>query len=226
MKIDIITILPNQVEAFLGEGLFRIAQSKKLVEINVYDLRKWTDDNHHTVDDTPFGGGAGMVMKAEPIFKAVEALKSKNSKVIITTPRGEKLSQKRLKSLAEEKAAHYIIICGHYEGIDERVHEHLADYEISVGDYVLSGGELPALVIVDGMVRLIPGVLGNEDSLSDESFNDGQLEYPQYTRPADFRGMKVPEILLSGDHGKIKEWRKKKSIDTTKKKQGYLVKDQ
>jgi tRNA (guanine37-N1)-methyltransferase len=225
MKIDIITIFPKQVSTFLEEGLFRIAQSKKLLEIKVHNLRDWTDDNHHTVDDTPFGGGAGMVMKAEPIFKAVESLKGKDSKVIVTTPRGEKLVQKTLKKFADKGNAHYIIICGHYEGIDERVHEHLVDHEVSVGDYVLSGGELPALVLVDGIVRLLPGVLGNEDSLSDESFNDGHLEYPQYTRPADFRGMRVPEILLSGDHGKIKEWRKNKSVAITKEKGSDLVKD-
>lgn len=224
MKIDIVTIFPNQLESFLKEGIFRIAQSKGLVEIKVHDLRNWTDDNHKTVDDTPFGGGAGMVMKAEPIFKAVENLKQKNSKVVITTPRGEKLSQARLQALAIEDA-HYIVICGHYEGIDERVHEHLADLEISVGDYVLSGGELPALILVDGMIRLIPGVLGNKDSLDDESFNDGNLEYPQYTRPADFNGMKVPEILLSGDHEKIKQWRKMKSEVATKEKREHLVKD-
>lgn len=210
MKFDIITLFPNQIDSFLKEGIFRIAQDKG-VEINVHNLRDWTEDKHKTVDDTPFGGGAGMVMKPEPIFKAVEQLRKDNAKVIITTPRGEKLSQTKLYSLAEEKDFHYIIICGHYEGIDERVHEHLVDWEFSIGDYVLSGGELPALVLVDGIVRLIPGVLGNADSLTDESHTGGVLEYPQYTRPAKFRDMEVPEVLLSGNHQEIKKWRESKS---------------
>ena len=203
MKIDILTIFPDQVGAFLKEGIFRIAQEKG-VEIKIHDLRDWADDKHRTVDDTPFGGGAGMVMKPEPIFAAVEELRSRGIKVVVTTPRGERLNQQRLEDFAAE-SDHYIIICGHYEGIDERVHEHLADIEISIGDYVLSGGELPALVLVDGIVRLLPGVLGNRSSLEDESFTDGKLEYPQYTRPAKFREWEVPEILLSGDHKRIKE---------------------
>lgn len=210
MKFDIITLFPNQIDSFLKEGIFRIAQDTG-VEIKVHNLRDWTEDKHKTVDDTPFGGGAGMVMKPEPIFKAVEQLRSENTKVVITTPRGQRLTQGKLYELAEEKDFHYIIICGHYEGIDERVHEHLVDWEFSIGDYVLSGGELPALVLIDGIVRLIPGVLGNEESLTDESFTDGVLEYPQYTRPAKFRDMQVPEILLSGNHEEIKKWRESKS---------------
>ncbi len=209
MKFDIITLFPNQISSFLEEGIFRIAKNSG-VEIKVHNLRDWTEDKHKTVDDTPFGGGAGMVMKPEPIFKAVEELRGEKTKVIITTPRGERLSQKRLYTLAEENS-HYIIICGHYEGIDERVHEHLVDWEFSIGDYVLSGGELPALVLIDGIVRLIPGVLGNKESLTDESFTDGVLEYPQYTRPAKFRDMEVPEVLLSGNHEEIKKWRESKS---------------
>lgn len=215
MKIDIITIFPEQITSFIKEGIFRIAKEKGLVEINVHNLRDWTDDNHKTVDDHPFGGGAGMVIMPEPVFKAVESLKQKNTKVIITTPRGEKLTQNTVKKLSSSKS-HYIILCGHYEGFDQRIHDALADYEISIGDYVLSGGELPALILVDSMVRLIPGVLGNEESLIEESFEEG-LEYPQYTRPADYKGMKVPDVLLSGHHENIKKWRNEKSKALTQK---------
>lgn len=222
MKIDVLTIFPEQIKTFLTEGLFRIAFEKGLVEIKVHNLRDWTDDVHKSVDDTPFGGGAGMVMKIEPIFKALRELKKKETKVVITTPRGEKLTQQKLKSLSNN-CDHYIILCGHYEGFDERIHEFLADYEISIGDFVLSGGELPALVIMDGLIRLIPGVLGNQESLAEESFEEG-LEYPQYTRPADFEGMKVPEILLSGHHENIKKWRKKKSEEITRKRRPDIAK--
>jgi tRNA (guanine37-N1)-methyltransferase len=216
LKIDIITVFPNQITSFVTEGIFRIAQSKGLLDINIHNLRKWTDDVHKSVDAPPFGGGAGMVMMVEPIFKALKELKKEGSKVIVTTPRGEKLTQGKVKELSKVDS-HYIILCGHYEGFDERIHEHLADMEISVGDYVLSGGELPALILVDSMIRLIPGVLGNDQSLTDESFEDG-LEYPQYTRPAEFNGWSVPEILLSGHHANIKNWRKGKSVELTKKR--------
>lgn len=222
IKFDIVTIFPNQITSFISEGVFRIAKEKDLVEIKVHNLRNWTNDNHKTVDDTPFGGGAGMILKPEPIFKAVEELKTKNSIVVLTTPRGEKLTQPLLKKLSVE-SAHYIIVCGHYEGFDERIHEELANLEISIGDFVLSGGEIPALVIVDGIIRLIPGVLGNESSLLEESFEDG-LEYPQYTRPADFNGLKVPEILLSGHHENIKKWRSQKSLDITKNRRPDIAK--
>lgn len=216
MKIDIITIFPNQINSFVNEGIFRIAKEKGALEINVHDLRKWTDDNHKTVDDKPFGGGAGMVMMVEPVFKAINELKKDNSKVIVTTPRGKRLNQKIVKDLSRQDS-HYIILCGHYEGLDERIHEHLSDIEISIGDYVLSGGELASLVIVDSMIRLLPGVLGNEESLKEESFEDG-LEYPQYTRPFEFNGWKVPEILISGHHENIKKWRKEKSVEITSKR--------
>lgn len=216
MKVDIITIFPDQISSFISEGVFRIAKEKGIVDIQVHNLRDWTDDVHKTVDDTPFGGGAGMVLKPEPIFKAVESLKKGNTKVIITTPRGEKLTQKLVKKLSSSES-HYIILCGHYEGFDQRIHDELVDYEISIGDYVLSGGELPALVVVDSLIRLIPGVLGNDESLLEESFEDG-LEYPQYTRPADFKGLKVPDVLLSGHHENIKKWRKEKSVELTQKR--------
>lgn len=216
MKIDIITIFPNQITSFINEGIFRIAKEKNALEINVHDLRKWTEDNHKTVDDKPFGGGAGMVMMVEPVFKAIKELKKENTKVIVTTPRGKRLTQKIVKDMSRQDT-HYIILCGHYEGLDERIHEHLSDIEISVGDYVLSGGELASLVIVDSMIRLLPGVLGNEESLKEESFEDG-LEYPQYTRPFEYNGWKVPEILISGHHENIKKWRKEKSVEITSKR--------
>lgn len=205
MKIDIITIFPNQVESFISEGIFRIA-SEKGNEINVHDLRKWTTDKHKTVDDRPFGGGPGMVMKIGPIFKALKEIKKKDSFVVLTSPRGKKLSPKLAKTLSNKKSL--VVICGHYEGVDERVNENLVDESISIGDYVLSGGELPALVIIDAILRQIPDVLGNPDSLKEESFEPGiDFEYPQYTRPESFKGWDVPKILLSGDHSKIKKWR-------------------
>jgi len=206
MQIDILTIFPDQVRNFISEGIFRIA-SKSGVEIKVHNLRDWTKDNHKTVDDRPFGGGPGMIMKVEPIYKAVNDLKKEETWVVVTGPRGKKLSPSVAKNLAKNK--HILLICGHYEGVDERVRKNIADEEISIGDYVLSGGELPALVITDALLRHVPGVLGNPDSLIEESFEpEITCEYPQYTRPADFRGWKVPDVLLSGDHKKIEKWRK------------------
>ena len=213
MKFDIITIFPNIIHGYINTGILRIAQEKNLVDIQIHDLRKWTEDKHRTVDDTPYGGGPGMVMKVEPIYKAIQELKKDNSVVCITTPKGEKLTQSKFKKLSENTSTHYIIICGRYEGVDQRVHENLVDYEFSIGEYILSGGELPALVFIDGITRLIPGVLGNEESLDSESFNNGNnLDFPQYTKPENFNGWKVPEVLLSGDHKEIKDWRDKNSI--------------
>ena len=209
MKFDIITIFPNIVEEYINTGIVSNALKKGIVEINVHDLRKWTSDNHKTVDDTPYGGGPGMIMKIEPIFKAIQELKKENTIVAITTPKGEKLVQSKLKDFSLNQDLHMIILCGRYEGFDQRIHDNLVDYEFSIGDYVLSGGELPALVLVDGITRLLPGVLGNEDSLKDESFNDDSLEYPQYTKPEEFNGWKVPKVLLSGNHKEIFEYRQK-----------------
>lgn len=212
MKFDIITIFPNVIQEYIDTGILRIAQEKELVEINVHDLRKWTEDNHRTVDDTPYGGGPGMVMKIEPIYKALKELRKEKSIVCITTPKGEKLTQSKVEEFSKKEDAHYIIICGRYEGVDQRVHEHLVDLEFSIGDYVLSGGELPALVFVDSVTRLIPGVLGNIESLESESFTqEDKLDFPQYTKPEEFEGWKVPEVLLSGNHKKIEDWRKKHS---------------
>ena len=186
-----------------------------IVEINAVNLRDFTHDRHQTVDDKPFGGGPGMLMKPEPLFEAVEALRKENSKVILTGPRGVRFHQKLAKELADE--AHLIIICGHYEGVDERVREHLADMEISIGDYILTSGNLPAMVICDAVTRLLPGALGCEESDCDESFSteDCVLEYPQYTRPARFRSWDVPEILISGDHGKIEKWKREQAVMET-----------
>ena len=208
-KFDIITIFPNTIEEYINTGIVRIAREKGLVEINVHDLRKWTTDKHKTVDDTPYGGGPGMIMKIEPIYKAIKELKKENTLVAITTPKGEQLKQKKLVEFSKEKDLHMIILCGRYEGFDQRIHDHLVDYEFSVGEYILSGGELPALVLVDGITRLIPGVLGNESSLEEETFNEDFLEYPQYTKPEIFNGWSVPKVLLSGNHKEIEKFRKK-----------------
>lgn len=208
-KFDIITIFPKTIEEYINTGIVRIAREKNLVEINVHDLRKWTDDNHKTVDDTPYGGGPGMIMKIEPIYKAVQELKKENTIVAITTPKGEQLNQKKLVAFSKEKDLHIIILCGRYEGFDQRIHDHLVDYEFSIGGYVLSGGELASLVLIDGITRLIPGVLGNKSSLEEETFNDNLLEYPQYTKPEEFNGWKVPDVLLSGNHKEIEIFRKR-----------------
>ncbi len=225
MKIDILTIFPEQIDNFLKFGVFRIAQENNLLKVKAHDLRKWSDNKHKSIDDRPYGGGAGMVMQVTPIYRALKDLRKSGSVVIITTPRGRKLDQKLVKNLADEpKSKHLIIICGHYEGVDERVHDYLVDMEVSVGDYVLSGGELPALIICDAVTRLIPGVLGNEGSTLEESFEDNILEYPHYSRPEDFMGWKVPEILLSGDHEKIADWRRGKAIENTKKVRPDMLK--
>jgi len=227
MRIDIITIFPKMFEPILNESIIKRAQKSGKVKIYVHNLRDYSQDKHKKVDDRPFGGGSGMVMRPEPIFRAVEAIKSKiqnlKSKTILLSPQGEKLTQKIAKRLAKNKLL--IMISGHYEGIDERVKSHLVDLEISIGDYVLTGGELPAMVLTDCLVRLIPGVLGDKNSLNFESFESNLLEYPQYTRPANFRGMKVPAILLSGNHKKIEEWRKIRALKRTKEKRPDLLKN-
>ncbi len=209
MKFDIITIFPNIIEEYINTGIVNNALKKQLVEINVHDLRKWATDKHKTVDDTPYGGGPGMIMKIEPIYNAIQELKQKNTVVAITTPKGKKLVQKELENFSEKKDLHMIILCGRYEGFDQRIHDHLVDYEFSTGDYVLSGGELPALVLVDGITRLIPGVLGNKQSLEDETFQNNKLEHPQYTKPEEFEGWTVPKVLLSGNHQEIEKYRHK-----------------
>jgi len=211
IHFDIVTIFPEVISAYTNSSIIKRAQEKELVKINIHNLRNWAKDKHKSVDDKPYGGGPGMLMKIEPIFNCLKDLKKENSIVILTSPKGERLTQKKLKELSQDTNAHYIILCGHYEGFDQRIHDYLVDYEYSIGDYVLSGGELPALVLVDGITRLIPGVLGNEESLISETFNSDIPDYPQYTKPEEFNGWKVPDILLSGNHKEIKEWRENMS---------------
>jgi tRNA (guanine37-N1)-methyltransferase len=229
MRIDILTLFPKMFENILGESMLKIAQAKGLVEINVHFLRDWTSDAHRTADDKPFGGGPGMVMKVEPVYRALEELgaleekstvHSPRSTVVLLTPQGKKFDQKTAKRIAKKKRL--ILICGHYEGVDERIRS-FADEEISIGDYVLTCGELPALVLVDAVVRLIPGVLGHKESVRSESFEGNLLEYPQYTRPAEFKGMKVPGVLLSGNHKKIERWRGAEALNRTLERRPDLI---
>jgi len=214
MVIDVLTLFPAMFKPVLSESILKRAQSKEFVKINLHNLRNWADDKRGTVDDKPFGGGAGMVLKPEPIFKSVESLRREDSYTVLLGPRGKALNQHISEELAGRK--HLILICGHYEDVDERVREHLIDCEVSIGDYILTCGELPAMVLIDSVVRLIPGGLGNEDANLWESFSRHLLEYPQYTRPADFRGLKVPDVLLGGDHKKIEQWRKEQSLKRTR----------
>lgn len=247
MRIDILTLFPGMFDCILGESMLRIAQEKKIVKIKVHDLRDWTSDSHRTADDKPFGGGPGMVMKIEPVYKALrsivgswesgvgrkraqdtclagrQARHKSTSRIILLTPQGKKFDQATAKRLAKEKRL--VLICGHYEGVDERIRI-LADEEISIGDYVLTCGELPAMVLADAVTRLVPGVLGHKESTKAESFEDDLLEYPQYTRPAEFEGMKVPEVLLSGDHKRIEEWRRAGALERTRQRRPDLIKRQ
>lgn len=226
MRIDIITIFPKMFAPVLNESIMKRAQAKGLIRISVYDLRDYSQDKHRKVDDRPFGGGPGMIFRPEPIFQAVETIKSKirnqKTKVILLTPQGKKLNQNLAKKLSRGK--HLILVCGHYEGIDERVRQKLVTDEISIGDYVLTCGELPAMVLIDAVARLIPGVLGENESTHFETFSQGLLEYPQYTRPAVYRGMHVPKILLSGNHKLIEKWRRDKTWEITGKRRPDLLK--
>ena len=225
MRIDIITLFPSMFRGPFDESIIKRARKKGILEINFHNLRDFTGDRHRTVDDLPYGGGAGMVMKPEPLFRAVEKVKEERSsswKVILLSPQGQTFAQEKAKELAEEEGL--IFICGHYEGVDERVREHLIDEELSLGDFVLTGGELAAMVIIDAIARMLPGVLGCKDSIREDSFYQTLLDYPQYTRPAEFRGWKVPGVLISGNHQKIREWRKKKKLENTFKKRPDLLK--
>ena len=222
MRFDIITIFPDMFSPIMNESMLKIAQAKKMVTIHIHDLRDYTLDKHRKVDDRPFGGGPGMVMTPQPIFDAVKKIKGRRkAKVILLCPTGEPLTQQKAKNLAKLK--NLILICGHYEGIDERVQAQVIDESISIGDYVLTGGELPAMVLVDCITRLIPGVLGKAESLVDESFENNLLEYPHYTRPSNFRSKKVPNVLLSGDHKAVKKWRMEESLKRTKKNRPDLL---
>lgn len=224
MRIDILTIFPAMFRGPFDESIVKRAADKGLVEIQIHDIRDHATDRHRTVDDYPHGGGPGMVMKPEPLFAAVEDVRGQatgQGPVILLTPQGRLLNQEIAEELARQERL--ILVCGHYEGVDERVHEHLATDEISIGDYVLSGGELAAMVLVDAVVRQIPGVLGSPLATAEDSFAQGLLEYPQYTRPAEFRGLKVPEVLLSGDHGEIARWRRRQSLLRTARRRPDLL---
>jgi tRNA (guanine37-N1)-methyltransferase len=239
MRIEIVTLFPEICRAPLSESIMKRAQEKGIFELHIHHLRDWTTDKHHVVDDAPFGGGQGMVMKPEPIFAAVEALKktpnaeypapnvehsaidNRKSKILLMSPAGRRLEQSLASELAQE--SHLIVVCGHYEGVDHRVIENLIDLEISIGDYVLTNGALAAAVLVDAIVRLLPGALGHEQSAADDSFTGGLLEAPQYTRPAQFRGWKVPDVLLSGDHAQIAKWRKRQALERTKQNRPDLL---
>ena len=205
MKIDVLTLFPAMFVGPLDESIIMRARKAGLLDLKIHQLRDWTQDRHKTVDDRPFGGGPGMLMRPEPLFAAVENLRRESTKVILLTPSGRKFSQAIARELADQKDL--LFVTGHYEGFDERVRENLADDELSIGDYVLTNGALPAMVIIDAVARLLPGVLGDDESSRDESFSQGLLEYPQYTRPAEFRGMKVPDVLMSGNHAEIEKWR-------------------
>jgi len=228
LKVDIITIFPELFDSPLKCGTLRIAKEKGLLEVELHDLRDYTHDRHRQVDDTPYGGGVGMVMKPEPFFEAVfdiaqgdlDGLK-KEASIILLTPQGDRLDQARVKELSVKPRL--VLLCGRYEGIDERVREYLITDEISIGDYVLSGGELPALVLVEAIARFIPGVLGDEDSTKVETFSQDFLEYPQYTRPAEHMGFRVPDVLLSGNHAEIERWRKYQSLERTLLKRPDLL---
>ena len=221
MQIDVITIFPAMLDGFLGASMMKRAAQLGAVRFRTVNLRDFTTDRHHTTDDRPFGGGPGMVMKPEPLFAAVESVKTPAARVILMSPSGQPFRQARARALAREE--HLVFICGHYEGVDERVREALVDEEISIGDYVLTNGVLPAAVVIDAVVRLLPGVLGGEGAADQESFSEGLLEYPHYTRPAEYRGMKVPEVLLRGDHAEIARWREEQSRQRTRDRRPDLL---
>jgi tRNA (guanine37-N1)-methyltransferase len=226
MRADILTIFPEVIRCAVNYSILKRAQVHGLLEICVHNIRDFTRDKHKTTDEPPYGGGAGMVMKPEPIFEAVEYVRqqywTEQTRVILTTPQGELFNQSKAVELSG--CPQLVIICGHYEGVDERVRECLVTDEISIGDYILTGGELPSLVILDAVARLIPGVLGEGESALDESFSEGLLEYPQYTRPREFRGLKVPDVLVSGNHAEIAKWRRQQSIKRTLERRPDLLK--
>ena len=217
MKIDILTLFPKMFKGPFDESILRRARDKGLVEINIHDLRAWGEGERRSVDDRPYGGGVGMILRGDIIEKAVSELKkgSKSTKVILLDATGKKFTQGTVRALSQ--ADHLVLIAGHYEGFDHRVHEHLVDEIISIGDYILTGGEIPAMVVIDAVVRLLPGVLEKEEATSLESFSEKLLEYPQYTRPEEYKGWKVPKVLLSGNHKEIEKWRKEMALEKTKK---------
>lgn len=219
MRIDILTLFPDMVKPYLNESIIKRAINNNLVQVNVVNFRDYSKLNNHQVDDTPYGGGGGMLLRCEPIVEAIDALKTKDSKVIIMSPQGKPFKQEKALELAKEK--HLLLICGHYEGFDERIY-HFVDEEISIGDYVLTGGELPALVLTDSIIRLLPGVI-EENSYLNDSFMQGLLDYPSYTKPPIFRGLKVPDVLLSGHHQNILQYRRDQALQNTLKKRSDLL---
>ena len=222
MRIHILTLFPAMFSGPFSESIVKRAVDQGLVEISIYNIRDYTSDKHHVVDDSPYGGGPGMVLKPEPIFKAVEAVRGETGMpVILLTPQGKLFSHRVAEELAQNEKM--MLVCGHYEGVDERVREHLVTDEISIGDYILSGGELAAMVVVDAVVRQVPGVLGSEESVGDDSHAQGLLEYPQYTRPQSFRNWEVPEVLLSGNHAEIARWRRTQSLKRTLRRRPDLL---
>ena len=224
MRVDILTLFPSMFKGPFDESIIKRAQKRGILELHLHNLREFAHDKHRMVDDIPYGGGGGMVMKVEPLFQAVESIRNdtkSSPRIILLSPQGETFTQKKAKELAKER--YLLLICGHYEGVDERVKEHLIDEEISLGDYVLTGGELAAMVVVDVTARMLPGVLGCADSVRKDSFYDGLLDYPQYTRPAEFRGWKVPRVLLCGNHQAVEKWRREMRIRATFEKRPDLL---
>jgi tRNA (guanine37-N1)-methyltransferase len=222
MKIDVLTLFPAMFAGPLDESIIKRARQRGILDLKIHDLRDWTHDQRRTVDDRPFGGGPGMLLKPEPLFEAIESLRREKTRVVLFSPAGRKFDQGIARELAQQEDL--LFITGHYEGLDERVREALVDEELSIGDYVLTNGALPAMVVVDAVTRLLPGVLGDDGSSLDESFSHGLLEYPQYTRPAEFRGMKVPEVLLSGNHAEIEKWRREQAKLKTEANRPDLLK--
>ena len=222
MKVDVITLFPAMFAGPLDESIISRARESGRLELAIHDLREWTHDRHRTVDDEPYGGGPGMVIKPEPIFEAIEALTTDATCVIMLTPQGDRFSQPKARELVGQE--HLLLLCGSYEGFDERIRSRV-HHEISIGDYVLTNGALPAMVVIDAVTRLLPGVLGDDASSVEESFSGEMLEYPQYTRPSDFRGMKVPEVLLSGNHAEIEKWRRTEADQRTRARRPDMLKD-
>jgi tRNA (guanine37-N1)-methyltransferase len=225
MRFDVFTIFPEVFQPYINTSIIQRAVKNQVIQINLLNIRDWASDKHHTTDDTPFGGGGGMVMKPEPLFASVEAVAGNPPvcPVILMSPQGSLLTFKKATELSQQ--AQLVILCGRYEGVDERVIEHLVNEEISIGDYVLSGGELPALVLIEALTRLLPGALGDPDGASDDSFSNGLLEYPHYTRPAEFRGWKVPDVLQNGNHKEINRWRRKQALKNSLIKRPDLITD-
>lgn len=221
LHVDILTLFPTMFEGVLSESILRRAIVRELVAVRLHNIRDWATDKHRVVDDYPYGGGAGMVMKPEPLLGAIDAARGDDGYVVLMTPQGGVLTQ----TVAAELAArpHLVLVCGHYEGVDDRVREHAVDRELSIGDYVLTGGELPAMVVLDAVARLVPGVLGAKEALAQESHTGGLLEYPQYTRPVEYRGWRVPEVLLSGHHAAIARWRRKEALRRTRARRPDLL---